>query len=209
MADNKLCSTAVGIVMFSASLHNQPLSLPLWRDLASHSKLSPPDNHTPANSAKPPSASDLNKEITAQKESSLIWQLMSRLLAEKAGEPLQGKTPSESSFTEALVSTQSTYALSIEISMSDAQSAAESSFSFSFSFTETLSEQIRVETETGFVEYTRFSFRAFSMDFQSTQSTAAKQSDPLQIDIDGDGFETGGWRHGVSFDINADNILDE
>jgi hypothetical protein len=37
---------------------------------------------------------------------------------------------------------------------------------------------------------------------------AARRSDPLVLDLDGDGLETPGLEHGVAFDIDADGRLD-
>lgn len=52
------------------------------------------------------------------------------------------------------------------------------------------------------ITYERFSIRA-----EATQPV--QQSDPLALDLDGNGLHTTGVERGVAFDINADGVVDQ
>jgi len=55
----------------------------------------------------------------------------------------------------------------------------------------------------------RASVRRTVVEIDATIGTRQpKQKDPLLVDLDGDGFETSGYRDGVGFDIDADGAVD-
>lgn len=166
-------------------------SLPGWSSIASQ-RLPPaqpaPDNvGTDLQTSDIRSASQLNDELEAQKESSLTYQLIRQLLIQHS------ESESLSIDTEA-----------IDISLARSQS---SELTVAFDDSGLSISWIQTESFTASIVGEGFSLSIAGSRVQSFQLELERevgQSDPLQLDLAGDGFETSGLDEAVRFDLRAD-----
>ncbi|NQD37709.1 hypothetical protein HPT27_11795 [Permianibacter sp. IMCC34836] len=136
-----------------------------------------------------PSASDLNRELQSQKENSLVYQLMRQLLIQES----HGESESFTLETDTLdISLARSSVGSTSLAVDD------NSLSFAWSQTDTFAATI---TGEGFsISIAGVRVQSMQLDLERT----VNQSDPLQIDLSGDGFETTGFSWSVRFDITGD-----
>lgn len=185
------------------SLAPVSLSQPGWASnnsqrLFSAAQAAPTGNQPATTAASPgeipatatvPSADDLNHELQAQKENSLVYQLMRQLLIQESH-----------SDSESLTIDTDTVDIALARSSAGSTSLAidDNSLSFAWSQTDTFAATI---TGDGFsISIAGVRVQSLQLDLERNVG----QSDPLQIDLAGDGFETTGFSWSVRFDITGD-----
>ena len=155
----------------------------------------PPAQSPPTLPAEPvQSASDLNREIEAQKESTLAYQLIKQLLIEQ--------TSSES---QSLSIDTDEIDLNLSQSRSSSMSLALDETGLSFSWTQTEAFAATITGEGFSISIAGVRVQSFQLELEREVA----QSDPLQIDLSGDGFETTGLSWSVRFDITGDGVAED
>ncbi len=144
------------------------------------------------------------------KESSLLYQLISRLLLS----PEQDQQLSESLEKNAETTTteQSDIERIPEV-VSDIQlNTNDSQFSLTIEVEifQIQQQTITITDDSGSMTQQTTVVEAMSIRLEvSLTQTEQEKSDPLVIDMEGDGFTTTGIEQGAKFDINADGVLDQ
>ena len=164
-----------------------------WSAIAA--KRLPPAQPAPGLPTEPiQTADDLNRELEAQKESTLAYQLIKQLLIEHS-----------SSESQSISIDTDDLDLSLSQARSSSMSFALDETGLSFSWTQT---EAFAATITG----DGFSLSIAGVRVQSFQLELERevaQSDPLQIDLSGDGFETTGLSWSVRWDITGDGVSED
>jgi len=167
-----------------------------------------PSTQEPAKST----VTSISDTIDTAKDSSLLYQLISRLLLspdqdEQLSNSLQKTSETANPDTESANidgdmeipadiqlntnSDQFTLTIEIDVMQIQQQTLMVNDGSRQFIMQSTVVEAVSIRLEISLVE-------------EQTET-----SDPLVIDVDGDGFTTTGIEQGASFDINADGLLDQ
>jgi len=174
------------------SLASVSFSNPGWSSIASQ-RLPPAQPAPDTAPAEVQSAAQLSREIEAQKESSLAYQLIRQLMIQESH--------SESE-TIAIDTDSFDFTLARSSSSSASLAVDENSLSFSWMQTDSFAATI---TGEGF-SISIAGVRVQSMQLELERQVA--QSDPLQIDLAGDGFETTGLSWSVRFDITGGGTVE-
>lgn len=176
-----------------ASFASVGLAASGWSNIASQRL--PPAQAAPVSGAEPAqSAQELNREIEAQKESSLAYRLIKQLLIEHS-----------SSESESISLDTDSLDLTLTRSRSSELSLALDENSLSFSWTQTETFAATVVGEGFSLSIAGVRVQSFSLELEREVG----QSDPLQIDMAGDGFETTGLSWAVRFDITGDGQAEQ
>lgn len=164
-----------------------------WASVAARRQ--PPAQPAPDLPTEPvQSATDLNRELEAQKESTLAYQLIKQLLIEQHSSESQSISIDTDDIDLNLSQTRSS-SLSFALD--------ESGLSFSWTQTEAFAATI---TGDGFsISIAGVRVQSFQLELEREVT----QSDPLQIDLSGDGFETTGLSWSVRFDITGDGVQED
>lgn len=139
----------------------------------------------------------INESLTTVKNSSLLYQLISRLLLtpeqdNQLSESLSKSIDIDNNTNNTLSSTSGDFSLVIEASVLtiNQQSLTITNEFGSFTETTTIVESVNIRLEV----------------FMSNPS---EEADPLILDVNGDGFSTTGIQKAAQFDINADGHVDQ
>ncbi len=167
----------------------------------------------PAHSVAESSSSSVTSipdTLQSVKESSLLYQLISRLLLS----PKQDQQLSESleKNAEAPTAEQNDIERIPEV-VSDIQlNTNDSQFSLTIEveIIQIQQQTLTITDSSGSVTQQSTVVEALSIRLEvSLVQAEPEKSDPLVIDVEGDGFTTTGIEQGARFDINADGILDQ
>ncbi len=153
-----------------------------------------PSNETAASA---PEADHLSREIRDQRNSSIAWQILDRCVlhasdsadsqgtadATASADTAQANTPRPATPTAGAAQTTELEYLGVQVHISGVQ-VSDSGIQI-------------VEAD---LTYEHLVFR------QTPQPT--QKSDPLMLDLNGNGLETTGVANGVNFDLNADGVQD-
>ncbi len=172
-----------------------PLSFtqPGWGAIASQRL--PPAQAAPQLPVEPAQSADtLNREIEAQKESTLAYQLIKQLMIEHS-----------SSESEAIHIDTDSVDIALARSRSSSTSLALDENSLSFAWTQTESFAATITGDGFSIAIAGVRVQSFQLELERDVA----QSDPLQIDISGDGFETTGLSWSVRFDITGDGQAEQ
>lgn len=169
------------------------LTAPRWQAIASQRQ--PPAQPAPIADAEPvQSAQALSQEIEAQKESSLAYQLIKQLLIQHS--------ESESS---ALSIDTDDMDINLAHSRSTSTTLAMDADSLSLAWSQSESFAAVITGEGFSLSISAVRVQSFQLELEREVA----QSDPLQLDLAGDGFETTGLSWAVRFDITGDGRTEQ
>lgn len=164
-----------------------------WSSVATRRQ--PPAQPAPDLPTEPvQSATDLNRELEAQKESTLAYQLIKQLLIEQ-----------HSSESQSLSIDTDDIDLNLSQTRSSSMSLALDESGLSFSWTQTEAFAATITGEGFSISIAGVRVQSFQLELEREVA----QSDPLQIDLAGDGFETTGLSWSVRFDITGDGVQED
>lgn len=172
------------------SLAPVSLSQPGWSNIASQ-RLPPAQPAPIPDSDSIQSADQLTREIEAQKESSLAYQLIRQLIIQESH-----------SESEAIAIDTDDVDLSLARSSTSTTTLELDENSLSFAWTQTDSFAATLSGEGFSISIAGIRVQSFQLELEAEVA----QSDPLQIDLSGDGFETTGLSWSVRFDITGDDV---
>jgi len=155
------------------------------------------------------SVSSISDNLQSVKNSSLLYQLISRLLLSPDQDKQLAESLEQAKATDAVESTE---VQTISASSTDIQLSANSeqfNMRIEVSMFRIEQQTLTIVDESGTFTQQTTVIEAFNMSIEISMGGETEESDPLIFDVDGDGFTTTGIEHGALFDINADGILDQ
>ncbi len=177
----------------NASASTLPPPLPSNRTPRQPAESQPATTSVPAKS-EVTTADEINRQIEAEKEGMLAYRLIQQLMIERQ---------SSESFSFQYSSDDLAINLSQSRATSESLSIDQTGLQYSWTQTESFAATI---VGDGF-QISIAGVRIQSMQLQLEAEVG--QSDPLQIDMSGDGFETTGLSWSVRFDITGDGQVED
>ncbi|TJY62229.1 hypothetical protein E4T66_08375 [Sinimarinibacterium sp. CAU 1509] len=165
-------------------------------------------NPSGESSASAPETDHLSREIRDQRNSSVAWQILDRCVLHSSD---SGDTPVSS---ETAASADSQTSSAPDAAVTDTAPALTPSTPGRTQQTtemEYLGVQVHirdVQVSDNGVQIVEADLTYEHLVLRQTPKPAPQKSDPMMLDLNGNGLETTGVANGVSFDLNADGIQD-
>ena len=156
------------------------------------------------------SVTSLPDTLQAVKESSLLYQLISRLLLSPEQDQQLSETLDKAAETTSVEQSNIEDVPEVNTDIQLNTNGSEFSLNVEVEVIQIQQQTLTITDSSGSITETSTVVEAVSIRLEvSLVRREQEQADPLVIDINGDGFTTTGIEQGAKFDINADGVLDQ
>jgi len=155
------------------------------------------------------SVTSITENVETAKESSLLYQLISRLLLTPEQDQQLSNSLQQASDAKPLDSVDANSELEMTSELRINTNSEQFSLTIEVSVLRIEQQTLMVTDQSGQFIQQNTVFESINISLEVSVGIEQQESDPLVIDVNGDGFTTSGIEQGAIFDINADGSLDK